>query len=128
MECRPGINHIEFWVRDLNTSILFYDELFAKIGWKKLGTSAYSTGIIEIYFIEKPKMEKRDTIGPRHLCFQATSREIVNEVGTWLIETNSTIIRGPVEVNQYSEEYYTVDFRDPDGYVIEVAYTPNMEM
>jgi predicted lactoylglutathione lyase len=27
----------------------------------------------------------------------------------------------------YSEGYYTVDFRDPDGYVIEVVHTRRME-
>jgi hypothetical protein len=33
-----------------------------------------------------------------------------------------------VEMPDYSEGYYTVDFRDPDGYVIEVAHTPHMEL
>jgi len=36
------------------------------------------------------------------------------------------VLRGPVEMPDYSKSYYTVDFRDSDGYVLEVAHTPHM--
>jgi hypothetical protein len=36
------------------------------------------------------------------------------------------MIRGPVEIPEYSPAYYTVDFKDPDGYIWEVAHTPNL--
>lgn len=127
MAWRPGLNHIEFWVSSLERSVPFYDDLFSLIRWKKLSQTAYSSGSVEIYLVEKRNMERRDALGPRHLCFQATSREMVDEVGRWLKERDHTVIRGPLE-QSYSEEYYTVDFRDPDGYILEVAYTPNMEI
>jgi hypothetical protein len=31
-------------------------------------------------------------------------------------------------MDSYSRDYYTVDFRDPDGYVLEVAHTPHMKL
>lgn len=124
---KPGINHIEFWVSSLEQSLPFYEGLFEIIGWKKLNAHAFSTGTIEIYF-KQASVAKQDTLGPRHICFQATGREMVEAVHKYLLEMNTRIIRGPIVRNEYSEGYYTVDFYDPDGYVLEVAYTPNMEL
>lgn len=124
----PGLNHIEFWVSDLEKSLVYYDSLFSLIGWKKLSRTAYSSGSTEIYFVEKHGTARHDTIGPRHICFQAVSKETVDAVGQWLKDSNHTVIRGPVRRDDYSQGYYTVDFRDPDGYVLEVAYTPNMKL
>jgi catechol 2,3-dioxygenase-like lactoylglutathione lyase family enzyme len=120
----PGINHIEFWVGDLKKSLAFYEPLFSTIGWRKLGEGEFGSGSTLIYFSEKA-VPKTDTAGPRHLCFQATSREVVDAVGKLLNDSGATVLRGPVEMD-YSQGYYTVDFRDPDGYVLEVAHTPNM--
>jgi catechol 2,3-dioxygenase-like lactoylglutathione lyase family enzyme len=123
----PGINHIEFWVSDLKRSLTFYEPLFSAIGWRKLGENEFSCGSIDLYFVEK-SLPKADTVGPRHICFQATSRDVVDKVGKLLKDGSGTIIRGPIEAPEYSKDYYTIDFRDPDGYVIEVAHTPNMAM
>lgn len=127
MDCRPGLNHIEFWVSSIEQSVPFYDGLFSLIGWKKLNKTAYSSGAIEIYLVEQKGIERQDALGPRHLCFQAINQEMVDDVGGWLKDNGYSVIRGPVE-QPYSEGYYTVDFRDPDGYVLEVAYTPSMEL
>lgn len=124
----PGLNHIEFWVSDLKKSLVYYDTLFSLIGWKKLSHAAYSSGMTEIYFVEKQGIKRQDTIGPRHICFQAASKEMVDSVGQWLKDNNHSVIRGPVERDDYSKGYYTVDFRGPDGFVLEVAYTPNMKL
>jgi catechol 2,3-dioxygenase-like lactoylglutathione lyase family enzyme len=123
----PGINHIEFWVNDLKRSLAFYEPLFSAIGWRKLGEGEFGSGSTLIYFSEKA-VPKADTAGPRHLCFQATSRDVVDAVGKLLAGSGATVLRGPVEMADYSKGYYTVDFRDPDGYVLEVAHTPNMAL
>ncbi|EMK2596741.1 hypothetical protein V8U20_003746 [Bacillus cereus] len=102
---RAGIHHIEFWVANLEESISFYNKLFSIIGWRKLNEVAYSTGESEIYF-----------------------KEVVDEVADFLSSTKVKVIRGPIEMNHYSEGYYTIDFYDPDGFIVEVAYTPNAEM
>jgi catechol 2,3-dioxygenase-like lactoylglutathione lyase family enzyme len=128
VDWKPGIHHIEWWVSDWKRSGSFYDGLFQRIGWRKLGERAYSSGSTEIYFVERPGLVRTDMPGPRHLCFQATSREMVEEVYRWVTEQGIEILRGPTEFPQYSEGYYTVDFRDPDGFILEVAHTPNMKL
>jgi len=121
-----GINHIEFWVSDLKRSLKFYEPIFAAIGWRKVNEGEFSAGSCVIYFAEKP-VPKMDTVGPRHICFQATSRAVVDAVARIVTNgSSSAVIRGPLEMPQYSKDYYTIDFRDPDEYVIEVAHTPNM--
>ncbi|GAA4306651.1 hypothetical protein GCM10023183_22030 [Nibribacter koreensis] len=67
---------------------------------------------------------RQDTLGVRHLCFRAEDASTVHAVGTYLREVGATIIRGPIEMD-YSAGYITVDFKDPDGYVLEVAYAPH---
>ncbi|MEH7217847.1 hypothetical protein [Bacillus toyonensis] len=52
----------------------------------------------------------------------------LNKVADFLASTKVKVIRGPIEMNHYSDGYYTVDFYDPNGFIIEVAYTPNVEM
>ncbi|MDP2705847.1 MAG: hypothetical protein Q8O49_01425, partial [bacterium] len=59
--------------------------------------------------------------GPRHLCFLANSRKVVDEVARFLTNNDYDIIRGPLESHYKNRDSYTVDFRDPDGYIIEVA-------
>jgi catechol 2,3-dioxygenase-like lactoylglutathione lyase family enzyme len=126
MTTKPGINHIEFWVSDLTRSLAFYRPLFAAIGWSQRSEAEFSSGSSVVYFIEKP-VGRVDGVGPRHLCFHATSRAVVEAVGSLMKSSSAAIIRGPVEMPEYSRGYYTVDVRDPDGYVIEVAHTPNAE-
>ena len=126
MDIKPGINHIEFWVSDLARSVAFYRPLFASIGWHQRSETEFSSGSSVVYFIEKP-VGRVDGVGPRHLCFHATSRAVVEAVASLVLASSGTIVRGPVEMPEYSRGYYTVDVRDPDGYVIEVAHTPHAE-
>lgn len=120
-----GINHIEFWVTDVKRAVSFYESFFSQIGWKKLGVSEFSSGSTVFYLVQKI-VPKADSVGVRHICFQANSRSTVEAVAKILREKKANILRGPLEMPDYSRGYYTVDFRDPDGNVIEVAHTPNM--
>ncbi|WP_018479119.1 VOC family protein [Pontibacter roseus] len=123
----PGINHIEFWVKNLEESLGFYHELFPLIGWYALNRTSFSCGQHEVYFKEMP-VALHDSLGVRHICFHATSREVVQQVGEWLQNRNADIIRGPLEMPHYNASYYTVDFRDPNGFVLEVAHTPHSKL
>ena len=122
---KPGVNHIEFWVSDLKQSLKFYEPIFKAIGWSKLGETEFTSGSTVVYFVEHPA-NKADVVGPRHICLQACTRDVVDAVGRTLTGCGATIIRGPVQVPEYSKAYYTVDFKDPDGYILEIAHTPNM--
>ncbi|RNL90129.1 hypothetical protein ED312_06850 [Sinomicrobium pectinilyticum] len=120
---KPGINHIEFWVSDIPKSVKFYSSFLPLIGWEQISNVSFSDGNIVIYFIEMKGINKTKSLGVRHLCFQATEKEQVNKVYEALETIKATIIRGPLFMH-YSAAYYTVDFYDPDGQVLEVAHTP----
>jgi len=120
---KPGINHIEFWVSDLGISMKFYHSFLLAIGWKQISEVSFSDGSMVIYFQEMKDIEKTRSLGMRHICFQATEKGQVDQVYNILTAAKARMIRGPV-LMPYSREYYTVDFYDPDGQVIEVAHTP----
>ncbi len=120
MENKATIKHIEFWVANLERSMRFYERIFGLIGWEKIESNAFSNGEIKMYFVEQ-NVKSEKTAGPRHICFLARSRKIVDEVAKLLLETQADIIRGPLESQYKDRSSYTVDFRDPDGYIIEVA-------
>ena len=121
---QPGIKHLEFWVSNLDVALNFYQPLFFLIGWAQYannGFRAVGSGT-KIYFRES-NVTKMDTVGPRHVCFRALSREVVNKVKEYLMTTRAKVIRGPLETDYNGKKSYHVDFRDPDGYIIEVSYT-----
>ncbi len=115
-----GIKHIEFWASDLKRSLEFYSQLFPLIGWKQFDDTSFSGGDTKIYFIEQAVTSNKN-VGPRHICFLADSKEVVDSVGEFLKGINTQIIRGPVESSYKNRSSYTVDFKDPDGYILEVA-------
>ena len=121
---RRGIKHIEFWVSDLKKSSNFYRKLFKILGWQELSESSFKLGETKIYFKEV-KIVHVNTTGPRHICFHAETRKVVDEVGKFLKNQRAKIIRGPIEITEkdYSSGYYTIDFYDPDNYILEVAHS-----
>ncbi|KKR43329.1 MAG: hypothetical protein UU10_C0019G0008 [Parcubacteria group bacterium GW2011_GWF1_40_6] len=114
------IKHIEFWVSKLAVSLNFYENLFQVIDWQKINENGFSNGETKIYFIEQP-FGFIKSAGPRHICFLAESRSVVDKVAEFLISNNGNIIRGPVDYIYKNKTAYTVDFKDPDGYILEVA-------
>ena len=111
---------MEFWVSDLKRSLKFYKTIFEIVGWDRIEKNAFSNGQTKIYFIEQ-KVKTQKTIGPRHVCFLVSSRKIVDKVGKFLVKNKHKVIRGPWNSQYKNRSSYTVDFKDPDGYVIEVA-------
>lgn len=120
---RPGINHIEYWVSNLSKSIKFYSCFLSIIGWEQISEVSFSNGSMVIYFVESKKIHTKVSHGVRHICFQAMEKDQVNQVYHELATEKAEFIRGPIMM-PYSKEYYTVDFYDPDGQVVEVAHTP----
>ena len=56
----------------------------------------------------------------QNMCFNASDREMVDNVGKFLVENDIKIIKGPLEVFDGwhpNGGYYAVDFYDPDGYI-----------
>ncbi len=121
-----AIKHIEFLVSDFAKSMHFYAGLFAIIKWEPSGENGFKAGGTKIYLTENCNLSMQSTLGPRHICFLAVDSTMVDRVGAYLAEYSARIIRGPEEAvgDKYSKGYYAVDFYDPDGYILEVAYSP----
>ncbi|MFA6909141.1 MAG: VOC family protein [Patescibacteria group bacterium] len=117
---KASIKHIEFWVSNLERSMKFYEGIFKLIGWVKIESNAFSNGETKIYFVEQA-VRLENSVGPRHICFLAASQDVVDEVARLLSEIQADIIRGPLESRYKDRTSYTVDFRDPDGYILEIA-------
>ena len=96
MATKAGINHIEFWVSDLERSQAFYAALFRAVGWQQKSDTEFSSGSTTVYFYEKP-VKRVDGVGPRHICFQAVSRAVVDDVATLLKKNAADIIRGAID-------------------------------
>lgn len=122
---KPGINHLEIWVSNINVSFEFYQSILEELGWVKINQFALACDNTEIYLTEHSGLKKENSLGIRHICFQAKSMIQVDRVAEYLKKNDAKIIRGPIIMN-YSNQYYTVDFYDPDGFILEVSYTPEM--
>lgn len=115
-----GIRHIEFWVSDLKISLEFYKELFSAIGWDYVDENGFSKDGVKIYFYERQDLVIDMKVpGPRHICFEAESRGMVDVVSN-LPKIKDKILHGP-EVLHPNGSYMLV-FKDPDNYILEVAY------
>jgi catechol 2,3-dioxygenase-like lactoylglutathione lyase family enzyme len=117
-----AIHHIELSVSDLARSGDFYRALLLGLGWKELRPGMYLKDGCEVYLKAVAAAESGPRHGPRHVCFRAASRDEVDRTGALLKSRGASILRGPQAMPQYGETYYTVDFRDPDGFVLEVAH------
>ena len=119
-----GIKHIEIAVSDLQKSLNFYDTFFEIIGWQKVKKNGFIVGNTKVY-LKQWDFSSGNTLGVRHICFWADNRAMVDKVGEYIKSSGVKMIRGPLIVAEYSPDYYTVDFYDPDGYMLEVAHTPS---
>lgn len=129
-----GIRHIEVLVSNLKRSVEFYTKLFSLVGWEQVDETGFKYGDTKVYLKESifternSDSEQRNILGSRHMCFNASDLKMVEVVGEFLKEYGLKIIRGPLEIiDDWHPKggYYTVDFYDPDGYILEVAYKEN---
>ncbi len=117
-----AIHHVEVTVSDLARSRDFYASLLSELGWKELRPGMYLKDGCEVYLKAAVASEPGLHYGPRHICFRAGSRDEVDRIGAWLKSEKASVIRGPLAMPEYGATYYTVDFHDPDGFVLEVAH------
>ena len=108
----------------MQRSLNFYDPLFEIVGWRKVDRNGYVCGNIKIY-LKQWDFPSGNTLGIRHICLWAENRAVVDQTGDYVKHAGVKMIRGPLVVEEYSPDYYTVDFYDPDGFMLEVAHTPN---
>jgi len=86
---------------------------------------AYQISGSPIYIKYSNDSDKKDfvrNVGLDHICIGVDSREKVDEVYELLKNLDVVITREPRLYPEYTENYYAIYFRDPDGIPFEVAF------
>jgi catechol 2,3-dioxygenase-like lactoylglutathione lyase family enzyme len=128
------LSHVDLTVADLGRSVAFYDQVLARIGYKRPPrprASAPPTWFIfgpqrhffsMSLFQAKPDGVKRrydrHAPGLNHLAFHVPSRQHVEDLYAHLCGIGAKILRAPAEY-PYTPGYYAVFFADPDGMKLE---------
>jgi glyoxylase I family protein len=133
-------SHVDLVVSDIERSLSFYRGLLEPLGWTGLNEvrgergetihylSQKGTGVAALGLCQRPDDAPRHpydryALGVHHLCFDAPSRDAVNERAGWLSENGAEIESGPEEYD-YTPGYYAVFFYDPDGIKLELLHRP----
>jgi glyoxylase I family protein len=85
------------------------------------GTGLAALGLREKQSDAHPVPFECYAVGLHHICFDAPSREVVDERAECLSDHGAEIESGPGEYD-YTPGYYAVFFRDPDGIKLELLY------
>lgn len=131
---RQKLNLITLGVRDLQKSLNFYEH---GLGWKKSDKSLDTLVLFPlggITLVLYPVQELADDVTlpfqPSDfpgltLSYNAKSEVEVDEVMNVVARSGATIVK---EAQKVFWGGYSGYFKDPDGYVIEVAYNPFWEL
>ena len=131
MEPGGAIHHIDFTVRDLDGSTVFYDRVLPLMGFRR--TADVSEGPIwagvhmEIGLQAARSSGTHDRYSPglHHLAFTASSRAAVDSLPKRLLALRLPLLDAPAEYPEYAPGYYAVFFADPDGIKLEYVFTPS---
>jgi glyoxylase I family protein len=136
-------SHVDLVVSSLDRSLSFYRGLLGPLGWDNEGQivgergeevhylNAKGNGVAALGLREKQSDAHgipydRYALGVHHICFDAPTRDAVDERARWLSEHDATIESGPKEYD-YTPGYYAVFFYDPDGIKLEILHRPDRE-
>jgi catechol 2,3-dioxygenase-like lactoylglutathione lyase family enzyme len=135
---RP-VDHLDLVVTDLERSLEFYNGLLEPLGFTRNseiegewgervvyigGSGGASVSLREAQSDAHPTPYDRYAVGIHHLCFGASSREVVDERSQWLRDQGAEIESEPREYD-YTPGYYAVFFYDPDGIKLEIVHRPD---
>lgn len=122
---RTKLSHIDLKVSDYKNSIRFYDLILMSLGWEKLVSrtdyTSYTDGTLKILIfpLEGTQLSQR----PRVLSFYAETKEVVDDFNREVLVKNKIETldpKGAVGDNNF----YSVQFKGPDGAIVEVMYSP----
>ena len=129
---RDPAGHIKIAVGSLAVSRPFYELLFGALGSeyqqikdKPNGAAWVTPHGFGIWIAEAAVQDyphQHEAPGLHHLCLKAGSRDGVDGLHRVLVEAGTQIDLPPQSFPQYTNDYYAVFFRDPDGIKLEVAH------
>ena len=133
------VSHVDLVVSSIERSLPFYRGLLEPLGWTTVSevegergetiTYMFTPGRTTALGLRQKKSDEhavpynRYAVGIHHICFEAPSREAVDERADWLSTEGAQIESGPTDY-RYAPGYYAVFFYDPDGIKLEVVHMP----
>jgi SAM-dependent methyltransferase/catechol 2,3-dioxygenase-like lactoylglutathione lyase family enzyme len=135
----PPISHVDLVVTSIERSLAFYRGLLEPLGWTR-GSEVRGERGETIHYMSTPgptpalglRQKQSDAhpvpydryaVGIHHICFEVSSREVVDERARWAAEHGATIESAPREYD-YTPGYYAFFLYDPDGLKLEVLHRP----
>ncbi len=128
-----GIAHIQLTVRDPERCVPFWEQLCQLMGMRTLIRAddiVYCIGGRTGVLVRGAPPDKRDVPfdqdrpGLHHVCFRARSREDVDAIHRFAVDTLHARVVHPPEEGSWAPGYYSVLLEDPDGIRIEVNHVP----
>ena len=128
-----GIAHIQLTSQHPDRCVPFWEQLCHFMGMRTLirgDDIVYCIGGRTGLLVRGAPEQKRDLPfdqdrpGLHHICFRARSREDVDAIHEFAVETLQARIVHPAEEGVWAPGYYSVLFEDPDGIRIEVNHVP----
>lgn len=127
---RGAIHHIEFYVKDLAVSRVFYQNLLEKLGYQlyQEWEQGFSFKLGDTYLVfvqvEEPYQKNgyhRKNIGLNHLAFSVDSHKEVDELREYLLKHSVSLLYDEKYPFAGGKQHYAVFFEDPDRMKLEIA-------
>jgi catechol 2,3-dioxygenase-like lactoylglutathione lyase family enzyme len=120
------LGHLSLGVRDLARTTLFYDAIFAPLGYVRVWTSDRGIGFGEGHGDERLTLFlKPDAVAPGpgfHLAFDAPTRTAVEAFHSAALGAGGSDAGVPGLRPHYGETYYAAFVIDPDGHKLEAVH------
>jgi catechol 2,3-dioxygenase-like lactoylglutathione lyase family enzyme len=124
------LNHVSIGVRDIAKAKRFYDAALEPLGYSCLSDGAGSLGYggngVAFWIGATDRPVPPDSQSNLHFCFDAPSRQSVDDFHAAAIKTGGRDNGAPGLRSDYGANYYAAFVVDPDGYRIE-AYCGRAE-
>lgn len=127
---RGAIHHIEFYVKDLAVSRVFYQNLLEKLGYQlyQEWEQGFSFKLGDTYLVfvqvEEPYQKNgyhRKNIGLNHLALSVDSHKEVDELREYLLKHSVSLLYDEKYPFAGGKQHYAVFFEDPDRMKLEIA-------
>jgi catechol 2,3-dioxygenase-like lactoylglutathione lyase family enzyme len=128
-----GIDHVMINANDFERAVKFYSWLMPKLGYPQkhefggpdpvIGFSGDSGSVWLMKSAADFRADRFDKrrVGLREIAFGADDRALVNAIAKEIEQHGGKVLDPPKAYPQYTPDYYSVFFTDPDGLKLEVV-------
>lgn len=129
----PAIDHLMINTNDFDRAVKFYSWLMPTLGYPQKHEFGGADPVVGFFSagssvwlmkaaadFRADRFDKR-RVGLREIAFRAGSRAKVNAIAKEIERHGGNILDRPKAYPQYTPNYYSVFFTDPDGLKLEVV-------